>query len=286
MKSVVVTGVSSGIGHGLAKELVGRGYRVFGSVRTEADAGRLAAELGTSFGPLVFDVTDEEAVLRAAEEVGETLGGGGLAGLVNNAGITIAGPMMQQPLAEVRAHFETNVFGLISVTRAFLPLLGATSPQTHPPGRIVNISSTEGKVSSPFLSAYAGSKHAVEGVSDSLRRELLPYGIDVVVIRSGPVETRNWSKTTEGRVEAYADTDYAVTLANFFEVATNARKGGYSSEEFARRAADAFETKRPRTRYAMVSNKLTNWTIPSLLPDRLYDRLIGRIVGLLKEPRR
>lgn len=286
MKSVVVTGVSSGIGYGLAKELLGRGYRVFGSVRTEADAERLSAELGTRFGPLVFDVTDEEAVLRAAGEVGDALGGGGLAGLVNNAGITVAGPLMHQPLEEVRAHFETNVIGMISMTRAFLPLLGATRPRTHPPGRIVNISSTEGKVSSPFLSAYAGSKHAVEGVSDSLRRELLPYGVGVVVIRSGPVETRNWGKTTEGRVEAYAETGYAGTLANFFEVATNARKGAYSSEEFARRAADAFEAKRPRTRYAIVSNKPTNWTLPSLLPDRMYDRLIGQSVGLLGKPRR
>ena len=286
MKNVVVTGVSSGIGHALTRELAGRGYRVFDSVRKQEDAGRLKAELGTSFGPLVFDVTDGEAVLRAAGEVEAVVGDGGLAGLINNAGIVIPGPLMHQPIEEVRAHLETNAIGLVSVTQAFLPLLGARTPRAHPPGRIVNISSTEGKVSSPFLSAFAGSKHAVESVSDSLRRELLPYGIDVVVIGAGPVETGNWSKSTEGRVEAYAGTDYARTLARFFEVATNARKGAYSSGEFARRAADAFEAKRPRTRYAIVSSKLANWTVPSLLPDRLYDRLIGRIVGLLGKPRR
>lgn len=286
MKSVVVTGVSSGIGYGLAGELVARGYKVFGSVREEEDAGRLKAELGTNFAPLLFDVTDREAVLRAAGEVEKAVGDGGLAGLVNNAGITIAGPLMHQPLEEVRALFETNAIGLVSVTQAFLPLLGARTPRTHPPGRIVNISSTEGKVSSPFLSAYAGSKHAVEGISDSLRRELLPYGIDILVIRSGPVESRNWGKATEGRVEAYAETSYARTLANYFGLAARAHEGGYSSEEFARRAADAPEARRLRTRYAIVSNKLTNWTVPSLLPDRAYDQFVGRSVGLLVKPRR
>ncbi len=286
MKSVVVSGVSSGIGRGLAGELVGRGYRVFGGVRGEEDAGGLEAELGANFRPLLLDVTDRDAVLGAAGEVGEALGDGGLAGLVNNAGITIAGPLMHQPLEEARAHFETNAIGLISVTQAFLPLLGATGSPTHPPGRIVNVSSTEGKVGSPFLSAYAGSKHAVEGVSDSLRRELLPYGIDVIVVRPGPVKTKNWGKAFDGRAEAYAGTDYAGTLAKFSELGTKAHKGGYSPEEFARRAADAFEARRPRTRYAIVPNKLAQWTVPAILPDRLYDRLIGRIVGLQGRPRR
>ena len=283
MKSVVVTGVSSGIGYGLTKELVGRGYRVFGSVRREKDAERLEAEFGGRFAPLVFDVTDREAVLRASEEVGAALGDGGLAGLVNNAGITIAGPLMHQPLEEVRAHFETNVIGLISTTQAFLPLLGARRPQTHPPGRIVNISSTSGRVATPFTAAYNGTKHAVEGVSDSLRRELLPYGIDVIVIRPGSVRTEmTWKVTGPDVEEAYAQTDYAEPFANFIEVRDNFMKDGYSTEEFGRRAADAFEARRPRTRYNIVSRKLAVWTIPNLLPDRMFDRLLGRSMGLLR----
>jgi NAD(P)-dependent dehydrogenase (short-subunit alcohol dehydrogenase family) len=282
MKSVVVTGVSSGIGYGVAKALIGRGYRVFGSVRREADAERLEAQLGERFAPLVFDVTDREAVLRAAEEVGGVLGTGGLAGLVNNAGVAIAGPLMHQPLEEVRTHFEVNVFGLISTTQAFLPLLGATRTRTHPPGRVVNISSVGGSVGQPFIGAYVGTKHAVEGVSDSLRRELLPYGIDVIVIRPGAVKTEIWGKAAEPGVEAYADTEYAGPLADFQEYAANLAKGGYTPEEFGKRVADAFEARRPKTRYAIVPGRLTGWTIPTLLPDRLLDRIIGRSVGLLR----
>ena len=282
MKSVIVTGVSSGIGYGVAKELIGRGYRVFGSVRREADAARLEAELGERFAPLVFDVTDREAVLRAAEEVGGVLGTGGLAGLVNNAGVAIAGPLMHQPLEEARAHFEVNVVGLISTTQAFLPLLGAKRPRTHPPGRIINISSVGGRIASPFIAAYAGTKHAVEGVSDSLRRELLPYGIDIIVIRPGAVKTEIWGKAAESGVEAYADTDYAEPLANFEEYAMNLAKGGYSPEELGKRVANVFEARRPKTRYAIVPGRLTGWTIPILLPDRLLDRFIGRSIGLLQ----
>lgn len=283
VKSVVVTGVSSGIGYGLAKELVGRGYRVFGSVRKEADAETLKAELGGRFAPLLFDVTDREAVLRASEEVGAALGGGGLAGLFNNAGITIAGPLMHQPLAEVRAHFETNVLGLISTTQAFLPLLGAGRLRTHPPGRIVNISSVSGRVATPFTAAYNGTKHAVEGVSDSLRRELLPYGIDVIVIRPGSVKTEMvWKVAGPDVEEAYAETDYAQPFANFVEIRADFMKDGHSPEEFAKRVADAFEARRPRTRYNIVSRRLPVWTIPTLLPDRMLDRLIGRSMGLLR----
>ena len=282
MKSVIVTGVSSGIGYGVAKELIGRGYRVFGSVRREADAARLEAELGERFAPLVFDVTDREAVLRAAKEVGGVLGTGGLAGLVNNAGVAIAGPLMHQPLEEARAHFEVNVVGLISTTQAFLPLLGAKRPRTHPPGRIINISSVGGRIASPFIAAYAGTKHAVEGVSDSLRRELLPYGIDIIVIRPGAVKTEIWGKAAESGVEAYADTDYAEPLANFEEYAMNLAKGGYSPEELGKRVANVFEARRPKTRYAIVPGRLTGWTIPILLPDRLLDRFIGRSIGLLR----
>ena len=119
MRSIVITGVSTGIGYGAAGEFVRRGYRVFGSVRKREDAERLGAEFGPNFVPLVFDVTDPDAVRRAVDEVGEALGDSTLAGLVNNAGTAIGGPLALQPLAEVRMHFEVNVVGLISVTQAF-----------------------------------------------------------------------------------------------------------------------------------------------------------------------
>ena len=279
MRSIVITGVSSGIGYGAAKEFARNGYRVFGSVRREEDAERLGAELGAGFVPLLFDVTDREAVLGAAERVGEVLGGSGLEGLVNNAGTAIGGPLMLQPLDEVRRHFEINVVGLVSVTQAFLPLLGARKHLRREPGRILNVSSVGGKIASPFIGAYAGTKHAVEGISDSLRRELIPYGIDVIVIEPGAVRTEIWDKGAVG-AQRYDDTDYAEPLARFGEYAQGLAKKGYTPEQFGRFVREVFEKRRPRTRYAISPRKLTGFTLPRLLPDRWLDRLIARNVGL------
>ena len=279
MKSIVITGVSTGIGYGAAKEFARHGYRVFGSVRKEEDAERLAAELGAGFVPLLFDVTDPDALRGAAEEVGEAIGGSGLGGLVNNAGTAIGGPLALQPLGEVRTHFEVNVVGLISVTQAFLPLLGMGRPRTEEPGRIINVGSTGGKVAMPFIGAYAGTKHAVEGISDSLRRELLPYGIDVILIEPGAVRTEIWDKGAS-QAGRYNGTDYEEPLDNFRRYAEGLAKSGYSPEEFGRRVVKVFEKKRPRTRYAIVPGRLANFTVPRLLPDRWLDRLIARNVGL------
>jgi len=246
----------------------------------EEDTERLGEELGANFTPLLFDVTDREAVLAAAAaQVGEALGGSGLAGLVNNAGTAIGGPLMLQPLDEVRAHFEVNVVGLISVTQAFLPLLGAKSFRTHEPGRILNIGSVGGKVALPFIGPYAGTKHAVEGISDSLRRERLPYGIDLIVIEPGSVRTEIWDKGASG-AERYADTDYAEPLARFGEYAQRLAKNGFSPKQFGRYVREVFEKRRPKTQYAIVPGKLANFTAPRLLPDRCLDRLIAKNVGL------
>ena len=283
MRSIVITGVSTGIGRGAAGAFARAGYRVFGSVRGEEDAARLGGELGERFVPLVFDVTDRGAVLGAAEKVGEAVGAGGLAGLVNNAGTAMAGPLALQPLDDVRAQFEANVLGLISVTQAFLPLLGMGKPRVgNPasgPGRIVNMSSVGGRVASPFLGAYAGTKHAVEGLSDSLRRELLPYGIDVIVVRPGAVKTEIWAKGARSK-GLYADSDYREPLEKFEAYAGKLAEGGYSSEAFGRLVLRAFEARRPRTRYAIVRGRLANWVLPKTMPDRWLDRLIGNTVGL------
>ena len=279
MRSIVITGVSTGIGYGAAKEFVGHGYRVFGSVRKDEDAERLAAVLGSGFVPLHFDVTDSDAVRGAADEVREALGGTGLAGLINNAGTAIGGPLVLQPLGEVRTHFEVNVVGLISVTQAFLPLLGMRRPRVEEPGKILNVGSTGGKIALPFIGAYAGTKHAVEGISDSLRRELLPYGIDVILIEPGAVRTEIWDKGAS-QAGRYNETDYAEPLEKFRRYAEGQAKSGYSPEEFGRHVVKVFEKKRPRTRYAIVPRKIPNFTLPRLLPDRWLDRLIARNVGL------
>src|SRR5215471_12890363 len=194
MKSVVITGASTGIGHSCAKLLLDKGYRVFGSVRKEADAERLKGEFGANFTPLLFDVTDEAAVLAAAREVRTALNGETLAGLVNNAGIAVAGPVLELSADEFRRQMNVNVIGPIITTQAFGPLLGADRTLKGPPGRIVMISSVAGRNGNPLLSAYVASKHALEGLSESLRRELMLFGIDVVIVAPGPVRRRSGAR--------------------------------------------------------------------------------------------
>ncbi len=167
MKHVVITGVSSGIGFDGARYLVERGWHVFGSVRRTADGERVRAELGEGFTPLFFDVTDEGAIKTAAGQVSERIGETGLWGLVNNAGIAVPGPLMHLPLEEFRQQLEINVTGQLAVTQAFLPLLGVRKNASHPPGRIVNISSVSGRIAYPFLGPFAASKHALEALSDA-----------------------------------------------------------------------------------------------------------------------
>src|SRR6202171_1405288 len=189
MRSVVITGASTGIGWATSKLLLDRGFRVFGSVRKQADADRLKSEFGANFTPLLFDVTDEAAVLAAAREVRAALGGEALFGLVNNAGIAVAGPVLELAADEFRRQMDVNVVGPIIATQAFGPLLGSDPSLKGRRGRIVMISSVAGKNGNPLMSAYSASKFAIEGLSESLRREMMLFGIDVVIIAPGAGKT-------------------------------------------------------------------------------------------------
>ncbi len=164
MQSVVVTGVSTGIGWGTTKVLIQKGFRVFGSVRKSSDAERLSKEFGENFVPLIFDVTDEPAVQAAAQKVREQLNGETLFGLVNNAGIAVPGPLLFLPTDDFRHQLEVNLVSVLIVTKAFAPLLGSDRSLHGKPGRIINISSVGGKIGAPFLGAYAASKHGLEGI--------------------------------------------------------------------------------------------------------------------------
>jgi len=282
MNHVVITGASTGIGRATAQDLVAHGYQVFGSVRRGADAAALQAQLGQNFTPLLFDVTDEAAVKAAAEAVAGRLNGQGLFALVNNAGIGIGGPLMHQPLAEVRRNLEVNVLGTLSVTQAFLPLLGARFPQTTAPGRIINLISLGGKITFPFLGAYAAPKHALEALSDALRRELMLYGIEVSVIEPGAVRTPIWDKAEQEDVSRYQQTDYAGILARFQEAFIARGRAGISAERVARVIRGALESRSPRARYAVPDHFLTGWLIPRWLPDRWLDRVIASQIGLAR----
>lgn len=283
MKNVLITGASTGIGYDAARELVAHGYQVFGSVRKMADAERLKAAFGEPFTPLVFDVTDSAGVKTAVSTLKQQIGSVGLAALVNNAGIAVPGPVMYLPPDEFRRQFEVNLFGLLDVTQACLPLLGAVKNAPYPPGRIINISSVSGRITYPFMAPYSASKHALEALSDAMRRELLIYGIDVVVIEPGSVKTPIWDKADQLDVSPYAHTDYAPILAAMQKLFVRQGQTGLPVELVSRTIREAIEAKRPKTRYVLARKYLSGWLIPRLLPDRWLDRIMANRLGLVNK---
>lgn len=278
---VVVTGVSTGIGHAIAADLTSHGYHVFGSVRTQQDAERVQSELGERFTPLLFDVTDNEAVRSAAAQVAAVAGDIGLAGLVNNAGIAVGGPLMYLPIDEMRRQLEVNVVGVLQVTQAFLPLLGAQPDPPFEAGRIVNISSVSGHIAYPFLGPYAASKHALEAMTDSLRRELMVYGIDVILVVAGAVATPIWEKVKNARSTSYADTAFGPALRKMAEATDANGSTGMPPQRVAFTVREALEVRDPKPRYLLTNSWLMGWMVPRWLPTRVYDRLMARQLGLL-----
>lgn len=280
MQNVVVTGVSTGIGWGTLKVLTSKGIHVFGSVRKSEDAEHLTNEFGDRFTPLIFDVTNEESILEAAEQVRNQINGNNLLGLVNNAGIAIGGPLMHQPIADFRKQIEVNLIGQLTVTQAFLPLLGTDSKFQGKPGRIINIGSVSGKIASPFLGAYAASKFGLEAVSEALRRELTIYGIDVIIIGPGSIATPIWDKAEKTDFSQYENTKFAVPIQKFLDYALKAGRSGYPVEAVGELIWQTLTVKKPRVRYPIVPNHFFNWTIARLLPKRVLDNIIGKQLGL------
>jgi NAD(P)-dependent dehydrogenase (short-subunit alcohol dehydrogenase family) len=283
MQSVVVTGVSTGIGWGITKVLIQHGFRVFGSVRKEKDAGRLKNEFGRAFISLIFDVTDEIGVQTAAQQVREQLNGEVLFGLVNNAGIAVPGPLMHQSIANFREQMEVNLIGQLIVTQAFLPLLGTDRFLKGKPGRIINMSSVAGRNGNPFLGAYAASKHALEGLSESLRRELMLYGIDVIIVGPGVVATPIWDKANRVDLSMYQNTDYIDSAKGFQKYAVKLGEKGYPPEKVGEVVMHALTTARPRVRYAVVPGNPIIKFMERLLPKRVIDRIITKNLGFEKK---
>jgi NAD(P)-dependent dehydrogenase (short-subunit alcohol dehydrogenase family) len=279
MQSVVVTGVSTGIGWGITKVLIERGFRVFGSVRKTQDAERLSKEFGERFVPLLFDVTDEAAVQAAAQQVSDQLDSETLFGLVNNAGIAVPAPLMHQPTDDFRHQIEVNLVSVVIVTKAFLPLLGADRSRRGAPGRIINISSVGGKFGGPFLGAYAASKHGVEGLSESLRRELMLYGIDVIIIGPGSVATPIWDKAEQVDLSMYANTEYLEAARRVQDYMIRDGRNGYPPEKVGEVVWRALTTPKPRVRYAVIPGSSLRRIIQMLLPKRVVDRIIARNLG-------
>ena len=279
MKSVVITGASTGIGHAAAKLLLERGFRVFGSVRKQADADRLKAEFGANFTPLLFDVTDEAAVLAAARDVRAALNGETLAGLVNNAGIAVAGPLLELSADKFRQQMEINVVGPVIATQAFGPLLGADPSLKGPKGRIVMISSVAGKSGNPLTAAYAASKHAIEGLSESLRRELMLFGIDVIIVAPGAVKTPIWGKADEIAAGG-TNSPYAPAIGKIRAFTQHLSEIGLPPEKIAEVIATALTSPSPKVRYQITPDPMRH-LILGMLPKRTVDGIIAKRLGLL-----
>ncbi len=279
MQSVVITGASTGIGWATAKLLLDRGFRVFGSVRKEADAERLKREFGANFIPLLFDVTDEAAVLAAARQVRAALNGETLFGLVNNAGIAVAGPVLELAADEFRRQMDVNVIGPIIATQAFGPLLGSDPSLKGPKGRIVMISSVAGKNGNPLMAAYSASKHAIEGLSESLRREMMLFGIDVIIIAPGPVKTPIWSKAEEVDISAYRNSPFFPALERMRKFMQHLGEIGLPPERIAERIAEALTSASPKVRYQIAPDPMRH-LMTAWLPKRMMDRIIAKRLGL------
>jgi NAD(P)-dependent dehydrogenase (short-subunit alcohol dehydrogenase family) len=281
MKSAVITGASTGIGWATAKLLLDRGYRVFGSVRKPADADRLSGEFGANFTPLIFDVTDEAAVLVAAREVRNVLNGETLSGLVNNAGIAVAGPVLGVAADEFRRQLDVNVIGPIIATQAFGPLLGTDPSLKGPRGRIVMISSVAGKNGNPLTPAYATSKHALEGLSESLRRELMLFGIDVVIVAPGPVRTPIWGKGQQDVDSAkYQNSPYLPALQKVSAYMQHLDSIGLPPEKIAEVVFDALTLSNPKVRYQVTPDPMRH-IMTAVLPKRTVDKIIAKRLGLM-----
>jgi NAD(P)-dependent dehydrogenase (short-subunit alcohol dehydrogenase family) len=282
-KDVVVTGVSTGIGWGTTKVLVSKGFRVFGSVRKQADADRLQGEFGDRFVPLMMDITDAGAVHQAVQKVGCMIGDSNLVGLVNNAGIVVSGPLLYLRPSEYRRQLEVNMISPLVVIQAFAPLLGTDKKRQGPAGRIVNISSTGAKVAIPLLGAYSSSKSGLEGMSDALRRELMLFGIDVVIIEPGTVNTAMYDKGEKEDLSEFEQTEYWEAVQKFQKfIVAEARNNGLSPERLGEAVHMALSTAKPKARYAVVPQRFKNWTLPRLLPARMLDAQLAKLLGLTK----
>lgn len=280
MKTVVITGASTGIGRSAAQHLAAEGWQVFAGIRKAKDGEALVAA-NDRIKPILLDVTDPDQVEAAVETVRAALNGQKLAGLVNNAGIANMGPLALQPLDQFRAHFEVNVFGLLRASQAFAPLLGMDETLTGKPGRIINITSVGGRLASPFLGAYTATKHAVESMTDSLRRELVMFGIDAIAIGPGSVKTPIWDKAEQdNRSNPYSNSPWAKPIEKFSETMLEGGRIGLEPQVIAKTIETALTAAKPKARYAPVPDKLTNFTLPMLLPKRVVDGFFWKRFGM------
>ena len=275
-KAVVITGASTGIGRACALHLDRIGWRVFAGVRKTADGETLRRQAAGVLTPILIDVTSTSSLTAAVEIVTKNVGEAGLAGLVNNAGVAVAGPLEFLPLAELRRQLEVNVIGQVAVTQAFLPLLR----QGH--GRVVNMGSVSGRIAMPLMGPYAASKFALEALTDALRVELAPWNIQVSIIEPGSIATPIWDKSVAMADEIIenlpppAHRYYGSVMATVRQQAIQAGRIAIPPQAVAEAVTQALTARRPKTRYLVGRGVWLAVLFARFVPDRWRDWLITR----------
>lgn len=278
MRSVIVTGASTGIGRATALRLDASGWRVFAGVRNPADGESLRQAASERLVPLTLDVTEPEQIVAAAARV-EKESEDGLHGLVNNAGVAIPGPLETIPLEDFRRQLEVNLVAYVAVTQALLPSIRKAK------GRVVFVSSIGGRMAFPFGGPYHASKFGTEAIGDVFRQELRPWGLRVAIVEPGSIDTPIWErgqrKATE--IEAKApNTDllYGAAIEKFRKLIQDTAERGIPPEKVAKAIAHALESSRPRTRYLVGLDAKVQARLKPLIPTPLFDRIVARTLGL------
>jgi NAD(P)-dependent dehydrogenase (short-subunit alcohol dehydrogenase family) len=273
--AVVITGASTGIGEATALRLDKAGFAVYAGVRREEDGERLRAQASAALMPLLIDVTSQETIDAAAKTVAERAAGRGIAGVVNNAGITVPGPLEFLPIDRIRQQFEVNVFGQLAVTQAFMPLIRTGK------GRIVNIGSISGRLATPFVGPYSASKFSMEAFSDALRLELRPWDIKVALVEPGSIATPIWQRSLDraDEIEREIGPDdtamYKKQVDAMRVAARELESRGIAADKVAQAVEHALTAKRPKTRYLVGNDARLQAVLAKWAPDRLKDRLIA-----------
>lgn len=276
---VVITGASTGIGAGCAIGCAQQGMTVFAGVRDLRAGEALQAKEGAII-PLQLDVTDDESIKRAADTVRQRVGGAGLAGLINNAGIAIGSPLEVIPLSQLRKQLEVNVIGQIAVTQAFLPLLRQAQ------GRIVNMGSIAGRGTIPMMGPYSASKFAMEALTDALRLELYPWGIHVSIIEPGAIATPIWDKSLNTALDVEKDMPagakllYEKAARQVREVVQEAAQRAIPVDAVVQAVLHALTAPRPKTRYLVGTDAKLRAFMNKWLPDRMQDWILKKVLKL------
>jgi NAD(P)-dependent dehydrogenase (short-subunit alcohol dehydrogenase family) len=275
MKSVLITGASTGIGRATALRLDAAGWRVFAGVRKQEDAEALVRVGSAGLSPLFLDVTDAEQIAAAAELVAAQEGG--LSGLVNNAGVAIPSPLETIPIDDFRHQIEVNLSGQVAVTQAMLPSIRAAG------GRIVFISSIGGRIAFPLTGAYHAAKFAIEAVGDVFRQELRPWGISVSLIEPGSIDTPIWERgerTADQLGSPQREALYGRVIENYRKVVRQTAERGIPPEKVAAAIEHALDAARPRSRYLVGLDAKVQARIRPLIPTPVFDRIVARMMGM------